>query len=155
MTGMARDWIGVGLTYPTSLTVFSKGLMSFRSSKDFCFWACCLLLSLFPFCLGLPSIKIFSYAICSPYSFYKTCRFYFWWLVFYIFCFKLVWFTFISDSSLTFSLSFFSLSVSLLPWHNPSKNDDRLFCTEVDWRTSKSSESLWLFYRSILYFGFF
>ncbi len=64
ITGIASDWIGVGFTYPTSLTAFSNGLMSLRSSKDFCLWASCLLLSLLFFCLGLLSIRIFSYAMC-------------------------------------------------------------------------------------------
>ena len=127
--------------------------MSFKSSKDFCLSACCLLLSLFPFCLGLLSIKIFSYAISTPSSFYKNCLFYLWLLAFYIFCFKVVWFTLSSDSNLTFYLSFFSLSVNLLPWHNPSKKEDVFFWTEVGWRTSKSSDSLWLFYVSMIYFG--
>ena len=95
MTGMAIIWIGVGFTYPTSLTAFSKGRISLRSSNDFCF--CCLFFSLLSFCFEFPSIKIFSYAISYPFSFSKDYRFYLIAPVFYIFCWRVVWLTFCSD----------------------------------------------------------
>ena len=127
----------------------SNGLINFKSSNDFCLATFCYsLFFLFPL-VGLLSINIFSYAIFYSSS-YKALCFPPWCLVFYIFSLSVVWFVFIYDYFLRVYLIFFYLSLSLVPWHKPSKNDDFCDCF-VDWMTSKSSESLLYCYsRSIL-----
>lgn len=65
--------------------------------------------------------------------------------VFSIFYFNVVWLVFIYDYCFIFSLNFFYFSLSLLPWHKPSKNDDFWVCL-VGCITSKSSDPLWYCY---------